>query len=440
MKTISSFSCRFLITLLAFGLTGSAFAEIKLAHVIDASLSVSSAAYDPDYVTEETQSVNPDDRSTAENIYLYFAPNVRFTEIPGLWITPAVEFEYNGANNILQIDDEAFIFARGYNLYYLLGANYRFNQTWQAKLKGFGRLERSAETSDETLENGIYNYSDAGAWGEVNARYKLGVPMRSKLGYKAYMRRYPNYSVNWRQEFIDEGGDTLTAQALPDDLDEKDINVTEVWLRQEMTWGTFPLLTNIEFHVKNVFYTEMPKYEPDGTFSNELREDIYADIILEIPYMINKFHQIEFDYSYRLHYTATGYYDTSQSAFLDGYYNYRENKPRLLYNFKFWFPITGFAPRGSVSFGWRNRYYYSRPSYQQTGSGENTVTEYKWDDPHWESSLDFGITLRQQLFAEWFNLFLSFHAISQTSNSTVEDNATYNYKYNTVTLGTAVSF
>jgi hypothetical protein len=434
----------FTTLLIALGLTlyfGSiAGAEIKFIPLVDVSLAVNSANYDAEYATENAISQDTDTTSTGENAYFYFAPNVSFSEIPGLWITPAFEFEFTGANNLLQLEDEAFVFQRRMNFYYMLGANYAFSRNWSAKLKGFGRMERAQETNDENIDTGTYNYNDAGAWGEINAKYRLGIPMQSKMGYKAYGRRYPNFAKNWREEYIQAGGDTVTAAGLPEDLDEKDINVNEFWLRQELTWGKLPLLTNLEARIKGVNYVEMPIVNTDGTLSDDLRQDAYVDVRLELPFYINKYHQLEFDYGYRIRYANTGYYDVSNSTYVGGYYNYRQNRPRLLYNFKLWFPITGFLPRGSVGFSWQNRYYYSRPSVQtEKDAAGNESTAYKWDDPHWESGLDFNITLRQQLFEEWFNVYLSLHSVSQSSNSK-EDAVTYNFKYNTFTLGTAVSF
>ncbi|MCK5241017.1 hypothetical protein KAR34_01075 [bacterium] len=414
-------------------------AKIKFIPLIDASLAINSAGYDAEYATEQTQTDDSDQQSTGENVYLYFAPNVSFSEIPGLWITPSFEFEFTGANNLLQLEDEAFVFQRRLNFYYLLGANYAFNRAFSAKLKGFGRIEKAQESNNETIDTGIYNYNDAGGWGELSAKYRLGVPMRSKLGYKAYGRRYPNYTNADFVKLYEEKGLTWPSD-IPRDMHEKDINVNEFWLRQEFTWGKLPILTNAEVHIKGVNYVEMPVVNTDATLSDDLRQDGYMDVYLELPFYINKYHQLEIDYNYRIRYANTGYYDVGNGVYLGEYYNYRQNRPRLLYNFKLWFPIAGYLPRGSLSFAWQNRHFYSRPSLQKVSTDDQEITEYKWDDPHWESSLDFNITLRQQLFAEWFNLYFSFHSVSQTSNSNVEDNAPYNFKYNTFTLGTAVSF
>jgi len=427
---------------LIFGCTLSASADLKFVPMLDSSLALNSAKYDAEYaitpVDENGDPIPTDQESTGENIYLYLAPNLGFTDIPALWITPVIEFEYTGSNNLLNLDDDAFVFNKRLNLYYLLGINYAFNPVWSTKLKGFGRLERMAETADETLNNGLYNYNDIGAWGEISARYRLGlIPMRTKLGYKGYTRRYPNYSnADLVNQYEEISGDTSTANAIPL-MYEKDINVGEFWLRNEMTWGRLPVLTNAEIHFKGVYYTEMLKIQEDGTFSSDLRKDAYIDLYLEFPFLINKYHQLELDYAYRLRGSNQGYYDTNNSVFFDGYYNYNQNRFRLLYNFRFAFLITGFSPRGSVSLTWQQRNYYSRPSLQKS---DNNDAVYKYDDPHWESNLDFGITLRQQLFAKWLNLFLSFHAITQKSNTNVEDAVSYNYKYNTFTLGTAVSF
>ncbi len=418
--------------LLSLGCT--AYAKLEFIPMLDASLAINTAGLKIEQTDAKTQQTSGNDQSSGQNAYLYLAPNLGFTEIPGLWITPALEFEYSGTNNILFIDDESFIFSKRYNFYYLLGLNYRFTPVWSAKLKGFGRMENTLETADETVETGLYNYSDLGAWGEICARYGGRVlPMRTRLGYKGYMRRYPNYT---NKDFMAQYKKIFpsSTSGLPQDMHEKDINIKSIWLRQELTWGKLPLLTNLETHFKDVDYTEMLSINEDGTFSNDLRQDNYLELSLEIPFLINKYHQLEFDYSYCRRASNQGIYDTNVPVYLENYYNYYQHHIRLLYNFKFAFiRLSGFPLQGSLSLANHRRQYYSQPSIQ---SGE-----YRYNDLHWENNTDFGFILRQKLFAKWFNVFMSFHAISQTSNTdNSEGMAPYTYQYNTFTLGTAVSF
>lgn len=425
-----------------FGFTPQALAEIKFVPMGDASLAINSANYDGEFANTRQDSqgnpVSSDSQSTAEAAYFYFAPNLGFEESPGLWITPTLEFEYNGANNILNLEDEAFLYSRRLDFYYLLGINYRFDRHWQAKLKGFGRIEKVQDAASENMDTGLYNYNDLGAWGEINAKYQLGLPMRSKLGFKGYARRYPNYT---NAEFVTEYERTVGPWPadVPRNMHEKDVDVVEFWLRQESTWGRIPLLTNLDFRIKDVKYTEMLQIQSDGTFGDSLRDDVYLDASLELPWLINEFYQLEFDYGYRIRASTQNEYNVQEYLFIPGYFNYYQNNVRLLFNFKFAFTISGYAPRGSIGVTWQERRYFNRPSRQQQYDGD-TVGAYVFTDAHWESKVDFGITLRQQLFAKWFNLFLSIHSITQNSNSNVEDAATYIYKFSTFTLGTAVSF
>ncbi len=425
---------------LFLGLNLPAFAKMEFIPMLDASLAFNATGVKIEQTDAKGEPSTSHDNSSGQNLYLYAAPNLGFTEIPGLWITPALEFEYAGANNMLNIDDEAFIFSKRYNLYYLLGLNYRFTPIWSAKLKGFGRMENSLESTDETVETGLYNYRDLGAWTEICARYGgRALPMRTRLGYKTYLRNYPNYT---NADFVTEYKKTVGPwpKNLPQDLHEKDINVNELWLRQELTWGKLPFLTNLEIHGKQVNYTEMPAIQEDGTFSNDLRQDDYLELSLEFPFLLHKYHQLELDYSYCLRTSNQGVYDTNETVYLDKYYNYHQNHIRLLYNFKLASIKVGvFPPQGSISVANQRRQYFSRPS-RQKANGDDATGQYVYDDPHWENNLDFGIILRQKLFAKWFNVFLSFHSIIQTSNTNIEDIAPYSYQYNTFTLGTAVSF
>jgi len=409
-------------------------AKLDFIPMLDASLALNTAGIKTEQIDAADQQASSNDQSSGQNAYLYAAPNLGFTEIPGLWITPAIEFEYSGANNILLIDDESFIFSKRYNFYYLLGLNYRFTPVWSAKLKGFGRMENTLDAADETVETGFYNYRDLGAWGEICARYggRL-LPMRTRLGYKGYMRRYPNYTNKELIAQLEELFPGSTSE-LPPDMHEKDINVKGIWLRQELTWGKLPLLTNLEAHFKDIDYTEMLSINEDGTFSHDLRQDNYLELSLELPFLINKYHQLEFDYSHCLRASTQGVYDTNVPVYLENYYNYYQHHIRLLYNFKFAFiRLGGFPLQGSLSLANQRRQYFNRPSVQ---SGE-----YMFNDPHWENNTDFGFILRQKLLAKWFNVFMSFHAISQTSNTDApEGTASSTYQYNTFTLGTAVSF
>jgi hypothetical protein len=424
--------------LLIMGLAGMAVAEIEFTPLVDASMAITSGKFEADQTGNQVDSAgntrNSNDASSSGDFYLSFAPNFRFTELPNLWITPYIECEYTGANNLLQIEDEAFVFAKRLYLYWVLGANYEFNRLWTLKAKGFGRMENDAETNDETLNNGLYSYRDAGGWMESSFRYWV---MCSKFGYKAYMRRYPFYT---NADFVTQYEQSVGPWPanVSRDLREKDINVNESWGRQEISWGSWPVLTNLEIRYREVNYTQMPSITEDGSFSADLRKDGYLEGILELPVQLHKYHQLELDYNYTLHVSNQNYYSNSEQYFIGGYYNYYQNNVRLLYNLTIPFKITGYMPKLSLSLSGQKRLYPGRPSRQKT-SDNDTVGAYT-SDPHWENTGDIGISLRQQLFAEWFNLFLSFHSITQTSNTNVSDNISYNFKYNTFTLGTAVSF
>lgn len=422
------------------GIPALAGAKILFFPIADASAALNTVGYHPRYsspvIDAEGDTVNPDSYSSGQNVYVYLAPNLGMTELPGLWLTPVLEMEYVGANNILNMEDEAFLFNQRLDFYYVLGANYDLSKVWQVKLKAFGRTEKTRSAANETLDNGLYNYNDAGGWGEIKADYRLGFPMRTALGYKGYSRRYPYYLPLTGQsgQLANSELSEELQQALPPDTQMKSCNVGEGWLRQELAWTPVPLLTNFELRIKDVPYTEMPVVQIDGTFGSEIRHDQYFDFSLEVPFMPNEYHQIEIDYAYRLRGSNQNYYDSAAGLPLEGYYNYYQNSVRLLYSFKFAFKLAGFPPQGSAGVSLQNRQYLSRPSRKD---GDQV---YVYDDPHWEQGLDFAVTLKQRLFVEWFNLFLSYHGVMQRSNSSVEDGATYNYGYNTFTLGTAFSY
>ncbi|MEW6516178.1 MAG: hypothetical protein AB1439_04650 [candidate division FCPU426 bacterium] len=424
------------------GSAAPASAKIIFLPMLDASLSLNTARYNARYsaprLDAQGNTLPTDSYSSGNNAYVYLAPNLGLTELPGLWLTPVFELEYMGANNILNLEDEAFLYNQRLDLYYVLGANYDLSKNWRCKLKAFGRTEKTRSAANETLDQGLYNYNDAGGWGEIGASYHLGVPMRTMFGYKGYTRRYPYYLplTGQSSQLADSELSQSLQQALPADTQMKSYNVGEVWLRQEFTWTPFPLLTNLEVRFKDVPYTQMPVVQIDGTFGTEKRRDQYADLSLELPCLINDNHQIEIDYAHRLRISNQNYYDSSLGLPLGGYYNYFQNSARLLYTFKFGFTIAGFPPQGSAGVTWQRRQYLSRPSRQSS----DTNDVYNFDNPHWEQGLEFAVTLKQQLFAKWFNVFLSYHGVTQTSNSSVEDGASYNYSYNTFTLGTAISY
>lgn len=357
------------ICLIALG-TGTLTSQAKIvfAPIIDASLSVNSAAYNLDSNTLITDTagntLSSADQSTSQNAYIYFAPNFALTQWPNLWMTPSIEFEYYGANNILAIEDEAFVFATSARTYGLLGANYRLNRTWHFKLKGFGRLDLNKSANDETLATGYYTYQDLGFWSEARANhFILTLPARSKFGIKYYTRHYPNATNAELVAAYEEAGFDTTN--IPKDLREKDIAVSEAWLREELTWGRLPLLTNFELHVKQVNYAEQQIVRPYDTFSGDLREDQYLDFYLELPFLVNRYHQFEIDYGVRLRTSNQNYQDTSDDLYFDNFYSYLQQRFKLLYNFKLGFKLAGFEPKGSLSYSYQQRTYPHRPSKQQ---------------------------------------------------------------------------
>lgn len=429
---------RIALALLAAGcgcLTGPAQAEFEFLPLLDVILSGNTARYEA--AGDSTSAAN----SGAGNLYLSMSPNFRFTEVPGLWITPTLEFEYSSANNLLPVEDQLFLFNKKLDLYLLLGANYAFNRVWSLKAKGFGRLENVVESADEDLNTGLYNYRDAGAWLETAAAYTLGVPMRTKLGFKAYARKYPNFTPNAVIDALAASGDTVTASQLPKDLHEKDCSVSELWLRQELSWGGLPVLTNLELRVQGLAYTEMPVIIEDGSYDfTTKRNDAYVTAAVELPWMPNPYHQLELDLEHTLHHSNQGYYDqgAAEPVFLGGYYDFSEYGLRLLYTPTIPWKVFGFPAKGAVSLGVTDRTYLGRPSMQT--SEDYPEGAYNFSALHRETVTDIGLTLRQPMFDPGLSLLLSAHFINQRSNTDVDDNAPYNFKYNTFTLGLAYSY
>ena len=361
-----------------------------------------------------------------------FAPNLAFSELPGLWITPLLEAEYSGASNLLLIDDELFIYARNLKLYYLLGANLAPSRNWLFKLKGFGRNVFVSEANTEDLGTGMYDFNDAGAWLEAAVKYRAGSGMRTRLGFKGYARRYPHYDP-----LLDQAAPTLAPPgAEGEEFQSPDIDVGEIWLRQEAAWPGIGVLTNFELRIRDVRYVEQKVLDGVGAVTDEARRDQYLQAGVEIPILLNRSHQFELGYQHTLRATNQRVYDQEFDLYLD-YYQYRQHRARARYSVETGLRLGGFPLRGAVGFSYQNRVYVNRPALRQIDDGTEA---YDPDRLHAETTLDFSITLRQALFTEWFHVFLSYHGITRSSTTTAGDPVSYNYGYQTVSLGTAVSF
>ncbi len=412
-----------------------AAAKVVLAPILESSLALSSATIS---TTPASGAYTLNQQSLADNFYLLAAPNLGFTDWSNLWITPSVEVEYFGTDNVLNIEDESFVFKKTFRCNTLLGGNYQLGKTWQFKLKGFYNIDLNQRPEDETLAGGLFSFYDLGFWAEMRAAYTAGSwPMRTKWGYKSYERKYPHATNAEQIAAYELAG--LTTAGLPAGLHDLDIGVHEGWLRQEMTWDRQAVLTNVELRGKWVNYHEQPIILPGPVISPQQRQDQYLDIFVEFPFLINSYHQLELDGGFRARHSNQHFYDPQQDVYLPAYFDYYQYRLRLLYSFTFAFKVAGQTPKGALLYTLQSKQFPHRPAYRFIDAGA-TQTAYFFDSPHWELSHDLGLTLKQALWVSWAHVFLSVHVISQASNSTAPATVLNNFTYRTFTLGMAVKF
>ncbi|MGQ0644435.1 MAG: hypothetical protein ACT4O3_02970 [Elusimicrobiota bacterium] len=344
----------------AFAATG-ARAEVQWAPFLDAEVFGGRSTFSGDDVD-------------GLNGSLRFVPGLRLSE--KLSLLPALAFAYRKSRDVQELAGGGFLTQQAQTRSASLKGIHALGDSWKGKAYVSYRQELLKETSDEDWGDGLFDHDKTAVGLEAEREGSLWKSLRFGLDY--YQTRFPNFQTLASKQLgseINAGTDVL-------DFDSVDGSLgADLSLGQGSLLSSYLLVSNRDFSDQKIV-------RRDGTFSGDLRNDLYSYLSLgwrrQLPTVSLFGMGVEslagVDASYARLDSNQHSYDASRTRFNENYYDYGEigGGPRINLRFKEKLS-AGFAFIYSV------RDYAARPvqnvdgSYPAAGEAISTKTNtFRW--------------------------------------------------------------
>lgn len=132
--------------------------------------------------------------------------------------TPSYTAEYSGVNNVLQVDEDLFLFTQQLTQTVNLGGAWRGDEHRRVNFGLFYEGFNGKLAADEPWFKGLYDYRDAGAEASWRTAWGAEKGLSTTLGLRLTDRVYPNY----------------VTLAVPQ-IREKDSDIAKPWLDLDWT-------------------------------------------------------------------------------------------------------------------------------------------------------------------------------------------------------------
>ncbi len=297
------------------------------------------------------------DNVSGPNGSLLFVPGVRLGEKTSL--LPTISYAYQKTRDVKELAGGGFLTQQSQDMSGSLKGIYAVTSKWRAKAYASYRQELLKETSDEKWGSGLFD-NDKMAGG-IEAE-RVGERLRSvRFGADYYQTKFKNFESLSSSQFgaeINSGKDVL------------DFNAIDATAGMDLSMGPKALLSGYLLE-SNRNFPDQKIVKLDGTYSNDLRKDMYLYASLgyrrQLPTMAMFNMGIEslagVDATYLWQDSNQNNYDASQTKFNRNYYDYSQVGLGPMMNFRFKEKLTL-----GLSYLYEMRSYADRPSQNADGT------------------------------------------------------------------------
>lgn len=325
--------------------------------------------------------------------------------------TPSYVVEYSGVNNVLQVDEELFLFTQQLTQTLNVGGAWRKDRYRRINFGAFYTGFNGKLAADEPWFKGLYDYRDVGleaSWRDAWGRSKS---LSSTLGLRVTDRAYPNY---W----------TLAEPQIR----EKDAVIIKPWL--DLDWSIRPQVhLSVGYALQSVAYKEALVVDESGTTAAATkRRDLLHLFKLGLPFKVGRQDWL-LGYEVEIRGSNYSHFDNNNFVYTAAYNDYAEHRFNLSWAYSFerpwlwgWLKAPQIALDGRVTL----RNYMGRLARDENG----LPTSNKQQDSSYYLSLVFNSPL-----SDHWSGYLSVDTSLYRSNDLDESTTLNNYSFNTLRLG-----
>ena len=250
--------------------------------------------------------------SFAGNADIFFAPVINFSEDSAL--LPIYQGVYSNTKDVRELIGGGTLTREVLDNSLTLKFTRKFSDTLKGKVKAGYKLEYLAETKDEKLGDGLFDYNRL--IGGIEAEQVFGDRTNVRVGYDFYIMSYPNYSslVSQSADIIDTQTFTEISKNAGEDV--LDYSTHELFVEGLRSFND-TTVGKISYDIAYKNFKDQTLVKSDGSFSSKKRNDLVHLLTLGVAKNLKNFTAAL--------YNTVQYYDSNQNSYDANRTQYNQN-------------------------------------------------------------------------------------------------------------------
>ena len=340
-----------LIHLFTYPLIHYLYAEVKITPV--ANISILGGQY----------FLEGDKDSFAGNADIFFAPVINFSEDTAL--LPIYQGIYSNTKDVRELVGGGTLTREVLDNSLTLKFTRKFSDTFKGKVKAGYKLEYLAETKDEKLGDGLFDYNRLVGGIEAEQVFGGRTSVRGRtdvrVGYDFYTMSYPNYSSLVSQSAVVIDTATFTEISENAGEDVLDYSTHELFVEALHSFNE-TTIGKISYDISYKNFKDQTLVKSDGSFSSKKRNDLVHLLTLGVAKNLPKITAALYN-SVQYYNSNQNSYDANRTRYNSNYYDFIQDNvtPSLTFNLK---------NNSRLNLWWDIAYrkYSRRPSQDEEGN------------------------------------------------------------------------
>lgn len=258
--------------------------------------------------------------SMGGNVDLFFSPVINFS--PKIALLPIYTGTYVGTKDVRELIGGGTLTQETLDHSLSLKFTDKLSEQWKIKGRIGYKLEYLKETKDETWGDGLFDYNKIIMGMELERNLET---TNSRIGLDYYVMHYPNYKSLVTENGFETAIDTVTYSEISNQagIDVLDYSAISAFFERSKKFSKDIVGTaHYDISIKN--FKDQKIVQNTGEFSSALRKDLVHYLTLGIDIGSPK---AMFGLTDGIQYYDSNQnsFDTANSKFISGYYNYFQN-------------------------------------------------------------------------------------------------------------------
>lgn len=294
--------------------------------------------------------------SFAGNADIFFVPVINFSENTA--ILPIYQGLYSNTKDVKELIGGGTLTREVLDNSLTLKLTHKFSDTFKGKVKAGYKLEYLAETEDEKLGDGLFDYNRIIGGIEAEKKYEN---WNLRSGYDFYIMSYPNYSslVSQSAGIIDTQTFTEISENAGEDV--LDYSTHELFVEGMHSFND-TTAGKISYDVSYKNFKDQTLVKSDGSFSADKRNDLVHLLTFGVAKNLPKVTASLYN-SVQYYDSNQNSYDANRTQYNSGYYDFIQDNvmPSLTFLLK---------NNAKLNLWWDLAYrkYVNRPAQDEEGN------------------------------------------------------------------------